>query len=389
MITPVMPTYARADLAFARGEGAWLFDENGERYLDFAAGIAVCALGHAHPHLVAALNEQASRLWHTSNLYRIPSQEKLARRLVANSFADTVFFTNSGVEAIECGLKTIRRHFADTEPRRYRVITLEGSFHGRSIATISAAGQEKLIKGFDPLLEGFDRVVPNDIAALEAAIGPETAAVLLEPIQGEGGIRVLSPDYMQAVRALCDKHGLLLMLDEIQTGIGRTGRMYAYQWAGIEPDIMAIAKGLGGGFPVGACLAREEAAKEMTPGSHGTTFGGNPLAMAVGNAVLDIIDDAAFLDKVSRTAGHLQQALSQLPERYPAVFEELRGTGLMLGLKCAMPNTDVLAKARAQGLLLAPGGDNVVRLLPPLTIGEEEISAACKALETAAEELSS
>ncbi len=389
MITPVMPTYARADLAFVRGEGAWLFDENGERYLDFAAGIAVCALGHAHPHLVAALSEQASRLWHTSNLYRIPGQEKLARRLVGGSFADTVFFTNSGVEAMECGLKMIRRHFADTEPRRYRVITLEGSFHGRSIATISAAGQEKLIKGFGPLLDGFDQVAPNDIAALEAAIGPETAAVLLEPIQGEGGIRVLSPDYMQAVRALCDKHGLLLMLDEIQTGIGRTGRMYAYQWAGIEPDIMAVAKGLGGGFPIGACLAREEAAKEMTPGSHGTTFGGNPLAMAVGNAVLDIIDDAAFLENVSRTAGYLQQALSSLVERFPGVFGELRGTGLMLGLKCVVPNTDVLQKARERGLLLAPGGDNVVRLLPPLIIGEEEVKTACSVLETTAEELSS
>lgn len=390
MTSALMPTYARADAAFERGEGPYIFNEAGERYLDFGAGIAVCALGHAHPHLVEALTQQAQKLWHTSNLYQISGQSRLAERLVAATFADRVFFTNSGAEAVECGLKLIRKYHDETgNPERFRVITVEGAFHGRTLATIAAGGQDKLLNGFGPAVEGFDQVPYGDIDAMRAAIGPETAAILLEPVQGEGGIRPMEPAFLRQVRALCDEHGLLLMLDEIQCGIGRTGKLFAYEWAEIEPDVMAIAKGIGGGFPVGACLATEKAAVGMTAGTHGTTFGGNPLAMAVGNAVLDVVLEDGFLDRVQRVANHLSQQLAGVVDRHGEIFEEVRGQGLMLGLKCKVPNIDVWNKLRDNGLLSVPAGDNVVRLLPPLIIDEQQIGEAVDILDKSAGELES
>ncbi|MCG8693907.1 MAG: aspartate aminotransferase family protein [Minwuiales bacterium] len=390
MTSALMPTYARADAAFERGEGPYIFSEAGDRYLDFGAGIAVCALGHAHPHLVEALTTQARKLWHTSNLYEISGQGRLAERLVAATFADRVFFTNSGAEAVECGLKLIRKYHDETgNPERFRVITVEGAFHGRTLATIAAGGQDKLLNGFGPAVEGFDQVPFGDIDAMRAAIGPETAAILIEPVQGEGGIRPIEPAFLRQVRALCDEHGLLLMLDEIQCGIGRTGKLFAYEWAEIEPDVMAIAKGIGGGFPVGACLATEKAAVGMTAGTHGTTFGGNPLAMAVGNAVLDVVLEDGFLDRVQRIANHLSQQLAGVVDRHGEVFEEVRGQGLMLGLKCKVPNIDVWNKLRDNGLLSVPAGDNVVRLLPPLIIDEQQIGEAVDILDKSAGELES
>ena len=311
MITPLLPTYSRADVAFERGEGPYIYSTSGERFLDFGGGIAVNVLGHAHPHLVAALTAQAAKLWHTSNLYRIPGQERLAERLVAATFADTVFFGNSGAEAVECSIKMARKyHAARGEPQRYRLITVEGAFHGRTLATIAAGGQKKYLEGFGPKVEGFDQVPFGDHEALIQAIGPETAGILIEPIQGEGGIRPFGWDYLRTLRALCDEQGLLLVLDEIQTGFGRTGKLFAHEWAGIAPDIMAIAKGLGGGFPVGACLATEKAAAGMTSGTHGSTFGGNPLAMAVGNAVLDVVLAPGFLDHVNRVANYFVRGFS-------------------------------------------------------------------------------
>ena len=390
MTSALMPTYARADAAFERGEGPYIFNEAGDRYLDFGAGIAVCALGHAHPHLVEALTQQAQKLWHTSNLYQISGQSRLAERLVAATFADRVFFTNSGAEAVECGLKLIRKYHDETgNPERFRVVTIEGAFHGRTLATIAAGGQDKLLNGFGPAVEGFDQVPFGDIDAMRAAIGPETAAILIEPVQGEGGIRPIEPAFLRQVRALCDEHGLLLMLDEIQCGIGRTGKLFAYEWAEIEPDVMAIAKGIGGGFPVGACLATEKAAVGMTAGTHGTTFGGNPLAMAVGNAVLDVVLEDGFLDRVQRIANHLSQQLAGVVDRHGEVFEEVRGQGLMLGLKCKVPNIDVWNKLRDNGLLSVPAGDNVVRLLPPLIIDEQQIGEAVDILDKSAGELES
>ena len=388
MTSALMPTYARADAAFERGEGPYIFNEAGDRYLDFGAGIAVCALGHAHPHLVEALTTQAQKLWHTSNLYQISGQGRLAERLVAATFADRVFFTNSGAEAVECGLKLIRKYHDETgNPERFRVITVEGAFHGRTLATIAAGGQDKLLNGFGPAVEGFDQVPFGDIDAMRAAIGPETAAILIEPVQGEGGIRPIEPAFLRQVRALCDEHGLLMMLDEIQCGIGRTGKLFAYEWAEIEPDVMAIAKGIGGGFPVGACLATEKAAVGMTAGTHGTTFGGNPLAMAVGNAVLDVVLEDGFLDRVQRVANHLTQQLAGVVDRHGEIFEEVRGQGLMLGLKCKVPNIDVWHKLRANGMLAVPAGDNVVRLLPPLIIDEQHIGEAVDILDKSASEL--
>ena len=390
MTSALMPTYARADAAFERGEGPYIFNEAGDRYLDFGAGIAVCALGHAHPHLVEALTQQAQKLWHTSNLYQISGQSRLAERLVAATFADRVFFTNSGAEAVECGLKLIRKYHDETgNPERFRVVTIEGAFHGRTLATIAAGGQDKLLNGFGPAVEGFDQVPFGDIDAMRAAIGPETAAILIEPVQGEGGIRPIEPAFLRQVRALCDEHGLLMMLDEIQCGIGRTGKLFAYEWAEIEPDVMAIAKGIGGGFPVGACLATEKAAVGMTAGTHGTTFGGNPLAMAVGNAVLDVVLEDGFLDRVQRIANHLSQQLAGVVDRHGEVFEEVRGQGLMLGLKCKVPNIDVWNKLRDNGLLSVPAGDNVVRLLPPLIIDEQQIGEAVDILDKSAGELES
>jgi acetylornithine/N-succinyldiaminopimelate aminotransferase len=381
-------TFARAPLTFERGEGSWLITESGERYLDFAAGIAVNSLGHCHPHLVAALTEQAGKLWHVSNLYQIPGQSRLGARLAEASFADRVFFTNSGAEALECAIKTARRyHYVNGRPERFRTITFEGAFHGRTLATIAAGGQQKYLDGFGPKVDGFDQVPFGDIEAVEAAIGPETAAILLEPVQGEGGIRAFSAPFLEKLRALADRHGLLLILDEVQTGIGRTGKLFAYQWSSIEPDIMAIAKGIGGGFPVGACLATEKAAAGMTPGVHGTTFGGNPLAMAVGNAVLDVVLEEGFLESVQARALNARQMLASLVDEFPLVFEDVRGNGLLLGLKCRMANTAVLAAVTDARLLAVTAGDNVLRLLPPLTVSDEEIREAGERIRAAAANL--
>jgi acetylornithine/N-succinyldiaminopimelate aminotransferase len=381
----IYDTFARAPLAFDRGEGTWLLTSQGERYLDFAGGIAVNSLGHSHPHLVAALTEQAGKLWHVSNLYEIPGQERLGRRLVDNSFADKVFFTNSGAEALECAIKTARRyHYANGRPERFRILTFEGAFHGRTLATIAAGGQKKYLEGFGPKVEGFDQVVFGDIEVAKKAIGPETAAILIEPVQGEGGIRVASAQFLRDLRELCDREGLLLLFDEVQCGVGRTGKLFAYEWAGIEPDVMAIAKGIGGGFPVGACLATAEAAAGMTAGVHGTTFGGNPLAMAVGNAVLDVILEDGFLEDVQRKGLMLKQSLASIIDEFPSVFEEIRGAGLLLGLKCKVPNAAANAAFRDQNLLTVPGGDNVVRLLPPLTVTDDEIRLAVERIRAGA-----
>jgi len=382
-------TFARAPLAFERGEGSWLIEASGARYLDFAGGIAVNSLGHGHPHLVAALKDQADKLWHVSNLYRVPGQERLAERLAAATFADKVFFTNSGAEALECAIKTARRYqFANGHPERFRIITFEGAFHGRTLATIAAGGQQKYLEGFGPKVEGFDQVPFADIDAAEKAITPETAAILIEPVQGEGGIRAVPTEKLRRLRELCDKNGLLLVFDEVQCGIGRTGKLFAYEWSGIVPDVMAIAKGIGGGFPVGACLATDEAAKGMVSGVHGTTFGGNPLAMAVGNAVLDVVLEDGFLDEVKRKALVFKQGLAGIVDEFPDVFEEVRGVGLMLGLKCKMPNGTVNAALRSHNFLAVPAGENVIRLLPPLNVSDEEIRIALDAIRASAASLS-
>jgi len=387
--SPLLPTYARAEISFERGEGPWLFGRDGERYLDFGAGIAVNGLGHAHPHLVKALTEQAGKIWHTSNLYQIPEGEQLARRLVENTFADVVFFANSGAEANEAAIKMARKfQAAGGHPERFRIITFEGAFHGRTLATIAAGGQAKYLEGFGPKVDGFDQVPLEDVKALEAAIGPETAALMIEPIQGEGGIRPVSNAFLRTLRSLCEQHDLLLIFDEIQTGVGRTGRFFAYEWTSVVPDIMSVAKGIGGGFPMGACLATARAARGMTVGTHGTTFGGNPLAMAVGNAVLDVVLEPGFLARVERSGLLLRQRLAELKDRHPAIIAEIRGQGLILGLRTHVPNTDLIAAARAHKLILIAAGDNVCRLLPPLIVTDEEIGeafdrldAACTALE--------
>lgn len=385
----MMPTYARAELAFERGEGPWLVSTEGRRYLDFAAGIAVNVAGHAHPHLVKALTEQANKLWHVSNVYRIPEGEKLARRLTDLTFADVVFFTNSGAEALECAIKTARKyHAANGNPERYRLITFEGAFHGRTLATIAAGGQKKYLEGFGPPVEGFDQVPFGDHKAVEAAIGPETAGILIEPIQGEGGVRALPPQCLRGLRELCDKHGILLVLDEVQCGVGRTGKLFAHEWAGIAPDIMAVAKGIGGGFPIGACLATREAAKGMIAGSHGSTYGGNPLATTVGNAVIDLVTAPGFLENVSRTSVLLTQRLAELKDRFPGVIAEVRGSGLLMGLKMVVPNTEFVAALRDEGLLTVGAGENVIRLIPPLIIGEAEVRVATEAIERAAQKFS-
>lgn len=382
MIPAVMPTYARADVAFERGEGAYLFDTDGRRYLDFAAGIAVMSLGHCHPHVVQALKDQGSKLWHTSNLFRIPGQEKLARRLVEATFADTVFFSNSGVEAWEGATKLVRKyHYAAGNPKRWRIITASGGFHGRTLAAIAAAKSEKLTKGFGPMVDGFDQVAWGNLNELRAAITDETAAIHVEPIQGEGGVRAASLDYLRELRRVCDEFGLLLFLDEIQTGYGRTGKLFAHEWAGVTPDVMCVAKGIGSGFPMGAFLATEKAATGMTAGAHGTTYGGNPLAMAIGNAVLDVMLEPGFLPRVQQTAGALWDRLSALVGRHGAVVEEVRGAGLLLGLKCVHPNTEIIDDLRAEGMIVAPAGENVIRLLPPLIIGEAEIEEAITILD--------
>ncbi|MBV1704798.1 MAG: aspartate aminotransferase family protein, partial [Hyphomicrobiales bacterium] len=378
-------------VAFERGEGSWLVTAEGERYLDFGAGIAVNSLGHGHPHLVGALTAQAAKLWHTSNLFGQPDGERLARRLADASFADLVFFCNSGAEALEAAIKTTRKyHAAGGHPERYRIVTFEGAFHGRTLATIAAGGQKKYLDGFGPKVDGFDQVPFGDLKALEAAIGPETAGILIEPIQGEGGLRATPPGFLRALRALCDRHGLLLVLDEVQTGVGRTGRLFAHEREGIVPDVMALAKGLGGGFPVGACLATREAARGMTAGVHGTTFGGNPLAMAVANAVLDVVLADGFVEGVARKGALLAQRLAELKDTHPRVIEEVRGEGLLAGLKLRPPVAYFAAAARDARLVVIPAGDNVARLLPPLTVSEDELAegvrrldAACRAIEAA------
>ena len=386
MLPALMSTYARAPIAFARGEGAYLFDGAGRRYLDFAAGVAVVSLGHCHPHLVAALKEQAEKLWHTSNLYRVPEQERLGARLVEHSFADKAFFCNSGAEAVECGLKIVRRYHDETgHPERYRVLTFAGAFHGRTLATLSAGGQAKHLQGYDPRVEGFDQVPYGDLEATRNAITKETAAILVEPVQGEAGARVPPAGFLKALRKLCDERGILLFLDEVQTGIGRTGRLFGYEWEGIKPDLMAVAKGLGGGFPIGACLATDAVAAVMTPGSHGSTFGGNPLACAVGNAVLDVVLADGFLDRVRRMAGTLSQRLAPLASEFPSVISELRGTGLLLGVRAtgeAKEQQALISGLRDGGLLVAPAGDNVARLVPPLILDDSHVEEAGRILES-------
>jgi len=387
-IPHVMPTYARADLQFERGEGAYLYTTDGRRFLDFACGVAVTGLGHAHPHLVKALKEQAEKVWHVSNLYTIPGQQRLADRLAEATFADQVFFCNSGAEAVECGLKIVRKHHdANGKGERYRVITFEGAFHGRTLATIAAGRQEKHTQGFGPLVDGFDQVPFGDTNALRAAITPFTAAILVEPVQGEGGVRACDPHFLQALRSTADEFGLLLMFDEVQTGMGRTGKLFAHEWAGVKPDVMATAKALGGGFPIGACLATAEAARGMTAGTHGSTFGGNPLAMAVANAVLDVMLADGFMEGVQKVAGELRAALEALAKRHPAVIAEVRGQGMLLGLKAVVPNGELVAKLRTKGLLTVPAGDNVVRIVPPLVIGRSHVDEAIGMLDAACREL--
>ncbi len=377
MFPVVMPTYARADVAFERGEGAYLWSTDERRFLDFGSGVAVTSLGHCHPRLVKALQDQAGRLWHTSNLYRVPGQDRVAARLVELTFADTVFFCNSGAEANEAAIKMARKyHYERGDKGRYRVICATGGFHGRTLATIAAGGQEKHLKGFDPVVEGFDHVPYGNLNALRDAITPQTAAILVEPVQGEGGIVPGDPDYLKRLRATADEFGLLLIFDEVQTGMGRTGRLFAHQHAGVAPDIMPVAKGLGGGFPVGACLATAEAASGMTAGTHGSTFGGNPLAMAAAEAVLEVMTAPGFLERAGAMAELLRARLEALCAAHPAAVDEVRGLGLMLGLKCRIPNTELQARLMANGLLTVGAGDNVVRLLPPLIIGETEIEEA-------------
>jgi acetylornithine/N-succinyldiaminopimelate aminotransferase len=380
----LLPTYARVDLAFERGEGAWLIATDGQRYLDFTSGVAVNALGHAHPHLVEAITEQAKKSWHVSNLYRIPESERLAARLCEASFAELVFFSNSGAEAMECAIKMARKHqSANGKPERYRIVTFDGAFHGRTLATLAAGGQKKYLDGFGPVVDGFDQVPFGDLEAAKRAIGPATAAILIEPIMGEGGVRVVPPEFLRALRQLCDDNGLLLIFDEVQTGVGRTGEMFAYQRCGVVPDIMALAKALGGGFPVGACLATADAAKGMTAGTHGSTFGGNPLAMAAGNAVLDVVLGDGFLESVRRKSLLLKQKLAAIKDRFPSVIVEVRGEGLLVGLRAVVPSGELVDALRAEKMITVAAGDNVVRLLPPLIVSEEEIAEAVRRIDRA------
>jgi acetylornithine/N-succinyldiaminopimelate aminotransferase len=385
----LMATFARVPLAFERGEGVWLFATNGERYLDFTSGVAVNALGHAHPHLVAALTAQAQKLWHVSNLFQIPEAEQVAERLCAASFADVVFFCNSGAEAVEGAIKTARKcQAASGHPERYRIITFEGAFHGRTLATLAAGGQKKYLDGFGPVVEGFDQVPFGDLEAVKRAIGSATAAIMIEPLMGEGGVRTNPPPFLRALRELCDEHGLLLIFDEVQSGMGRTGELFAHQRSGVTPDIMALAKALGGGFPVGACLATAEAAKGMTAGTHGSTFGGNPLAMSAANATLDVMLAPGFFDQVNRIAILLKQRLAEIKDRYPSVIAEVRGEGLLIGLKALIPAGELVDALRAEKMLTVAAGDNVVRLLPPLIISEQEMADGVARLDRACARLS-
>jgi acetylornithine/N-succinyldiaminopimelate aminotransferase len=383
-----MATFARVPLAFERGEGAWLFATNGERYLDFTSGVAVNALGHAHPHLVAALAEQSKKLWHVSNLYEIPEAERVAQRLCAASFADVAFFCNSGAEAVECAIKTARKYQAVSgRPQRYRIITFEGAFHGRTLATLAAGGQKKYLDGFGPVVEGFDQMAFGDLAATKRAVGDETAAIMIEPLMGEGGVRTVEPSFLRALRELCDQNGLLLVFDEVQTGMGRTGELFAYQRTGVTPDIMPLAKALGGGFPVGACLATAEAAKGMTAGTHGSTFGGNPLAMSAANATLDVMLAPGFFDRVKTVALLFKQRLAEIKDRYPSLIAEVRGEGLLIGLRALVPAGQFVDAIRAEKMLTVAAGDNVVRLLPPLIVSEQEIAEGVARLDRACAKL--
>jgi len=385
MISHVLPTYNRAPIAFTKGEGSWLWAEDGSRYLDLGAGIAVNALGHAHPALVQTLAEQAGKLWHVSNLYRIPEQERLADMLVEKTFADTVFFTNSGTEAAELAIKMVRKYWYEKgQPERTLILTFEGSFHGRSTGAIAAAGSEKMVKGFGPLMPGFKSLPFGDHDALRAALTDQVAAVMIEPVQGEGGIRTLPDACLKGLRDLCDATGALLVFDEVQCGMGRTGKLFAHEWAGVTPDIMMVAKGIGGGFPLGAVLATENAASGMTAGTHGSTYGGNPLGCAVGAKVVEIVGDDAFLSDVSRRAAQFRQGLEGLVAAHPQVFDSVRGQGLMLGLKCKATNTNVVKAAYAQHLLTVPAADNVIRILPALNIPESDIAEALARLDRAA-----
>ena len=380
----LLPTYSRVDLAFERGEGAWLITAEGKRYLDFTSGVAVNALGHAHPHMVAAITAQAAKLWHTSNLYRIPEGEKLAARLCELSFADFVFFQNSGTEAIECAIKMARKYqSASGKPERNRIVTFEGAFHGRTLAALAATGNKKYLEGFGPAMPGFDQVAFNDLDAVKKAVTAETAAIIIEPVMGEGGVRVVPHNFLRALRKLCDDNGLLLIFDEVQTGIGRTGDLFAYQHTGVEPDIMALAKALGGGFPIGACLATTEAAKGMTAGTHGSTFGGNQLAMAAANAVLDVVTGKGFLEKVRQNGLLMKQRLAELKDRHSSVISEVRGEGLLIGLRMVPPAAEMVDELRNEEMITVAAGDNVVRLLPPLIIGEAEISEAIARIDRA------
>jgi acetylornithine/N-succinyldiaminopimelate aminotransferase len=384
-----MSTFARVHLAFERGEGVWLVATNGDRYLDFTSGVAVNALGHAHPHLVAALTAQAQKLWHVSNLYEIPESERVATRLCEASFADVVFFCNSGAEATEASIKTARKyHAVNGRPERYRIITFEGAFHGRTLATLAAGGQKKYLDGFGPVVEGFDQVPFSDLEAVKRTIGDGTAAIMIEPLMGEGGVRVIEPSFLRALRELCDTHGLLLIFDEVQTGMGRTGELFAYQRTGVVPDIMALAKALGGGFPVGACLATREAAAGMTAGTHGSTFGGNPLAMSAADATLDIMLAPGFFERVNQISLLLKQRLAEIKDRYPSVIGEIRGEGLLIGLKALVPANELVDALRAEKMLAVAAGDNVVRLLPPLIISEQEIAEGVTRLDRACARLS-
>jgi acetylornithine/N-succinyldiaminopimelate aminotransferase len=380
----LMPTFARVHLAFERGEGVWLYATNGERYLDFTSGVAVNALGHAHPHLVAALSEQAHKLWHVSNLYEIPEDERAAQRLCEASFADVVFFCNSGAEAVECAVKTARKYqSANDRSERYRIVTFDGAFHGRTLATLAAGGQKKYLDGFGPVVEGFDQVPFADLAAVKRVIGDETAAIMIEPLMGEGGVRVVEPSFLRALRELCDHHDLMLIFDEVQAGMGRTGDLFAYQRCGVTPDIMPLAKALGGGFPVGACLATRAAAKGMTAGTHGSTFGGNPLAMSAVNATLDVMLAPGFFDHVKRIGLLFKQRLAEIKDRYPSLIAEVRGEGLLVGLRALIPAGELVDALRAENMLAVGAGDNVVRLLPPLIVSEQEIAEGVARLDRA------
>jgi len=384
-----MNTYNRTPIAFERGEGVRLFTQDNDAYIDFGAGIAVSSLGHGHPVLVNALKNQAEKLWHTSNLYEIRGGEKLAARLAEATFADVVFFTNSGAEALETTIKTIRKyHSSKGAPEKYRIITFEGAFHGRTLATIAAGGKKQYLDGFGPKVDGFDQVPLGDIEAVKAAITDETAGILIEPIQGEGGIRTVSNSFMKQLRQLCDEHGLLFALDEVQTGVGRTGKLFAHEWADIYPDIMAVAKGIGGGFPMGACLATNEAASGMVAGVHGTTFGGNPLAMAVGNGVLDVVLADGFLEQVRQRGINLKQKLARLKDEHSDIIEDVRGVGLLMGIKCKVPNSDMVGALIDEKLLTVPAGDNVVRIIPPLIVSDDELDEAISKIDIACQKLS-